>query len=232
MLAPSPEANGFTRPRLLSEHVYDQLKDMILKSELRPGEALIEEKLASQWGISRTPLRAALTRLEKDGLVKTIPHRGCLVTEINTADVRDVYQAREAIEVMTTILATPHIPATELEAMTQLFEQIEADLARDAYDSYIPSDAIFHAMILRYVSNRVLLEMLERIYNQITRIRNMSHNQLGQHMRDAFHEHQHILDALHRRDAAAAGQAMSEHLRGVTQRAIIILETTLAQPHR
>lgn len=228
MISPRVNANTFTRPRLLSEYVYEQLKDLILKNQLPPGEALIEEKLASQWGISRTPLRAALTRLEKDGLVKTIPHRGCLVTDITAADVRDVYQAREALEVMTTLLATPHIPDAELDEMARLFDRIEADLAQDNYDSYIPSDALFHAMILRYVANRVLLEMLERIYNQITRIRNLSHDQPGAHMREAFNEHRVILAALKRRDAQAASEAMRQHIHGVTRRAIIILEARQA----
>ena len=77
-----PDPNGFQRPQRLSDHVYEELKALILSNQLQPGEALTEERFAAQWHISRTPLRAALVRLERDGLVRILPHRGCVITDI------------------------------------------------------------------------------------------------------------------------------------------------------
>jgi GntR family transcriptional regulator, rspAB operon transcriptional repressor len=223
MAAMDNQADGFKRPQLLSESVYRELKTLILTNQLRPGEALVEERIAAQWGISRTPLRAALTRLEKDGLVAIIPHRGCVVTDLHPEDVRDIYQVREALEVVAVQLATPHIPQPRLDAMQCEFDAIEAELAQDRYERYIVSDAEFHALIIEHVPNRLLVTMLEGVYDRITRVRNYSHTWPGEHMRLAFNEHRCILDALQRRDAAAAAEAMRVHLRNGTPRAIELL---------
>lgn len=211
-------------PRLLSDRVYEQLKALILGDQLHPGESLGEERLATQLAISRTPLRAALTRLEREGLVRTIAHKGCIVTEIRPADVRDVFEVREALEVSAVQMAAPLVNEAELEKTARSFAAIEEELARGEYNLYIPSDARFHALIMAHVSNHLLLDMLGRIYDQITRIRNFSHNSLGTHMFEAHREHTRILEAMRRRDPDAAGLAMRDHLRSVTQRAITLLD--------
>ena len=174
-------------------------------------------------GISRTPLRTALARLERDGLVRMVPHRGCVATDIRPQDVRDTYQAREALEVAIVQQATPHIPEEKLAELARLFATIDADLDQGQYDAYIPSDALFHALILEYTTNLVLIRMVGQLYEQITRIRNYSHGQPGEHMREAHGEHRRILAALQHRDAEAASAAMRDHLRNVTRRAIALL---------
>lgn len=218
------DSHTFTRPQLLSERVYEQLKALILTNALHPGEALGEERIAGQWGISRTPLRAALTRLEREGLVQTVPHKGCMVSVMHARDVREVFEVRETLEVSAVRMATPHIPDARLTETARQFAVIAMELAADRYDLYIPSDAHFHALILEYVPNRLLLDMLGRIYDQVTRIRNFSHASPGARMREAFHEHERILAAIQRRDAAAAAEAMHAHLRNVTERAITLLD--------
>jgi DNA-binding GntR family transcriptional regulator len=216
-------AADFQRPQLLSEHVYEQLKGLIISNQIQPGAPLGEERLATQWGISRTPLRTALARLERDGLVRMVPHRGCVAADIRPQDVRDTYQAREALEVAIIEQTTPHIPEEKLSEIARLFASIDADLDQGQYDSYIPSDAFFHAVLLEYATNMVLIRMLGQLYEQITRIRNYSHGQPGEHMREAHSEHRRILEALQRRDAEAASAAMRDHLRNVTRRAIALL---------
>lgn len=215
--------DGFQRPRLLSTHVYEQLKALILSNELRPGAPLGEERLAAQWSISRTPLRAALIQLEQEGLVRMAPHKGAVVTDLRPEDVEDIYGARAALEVAAIQLAAPRIPEAALDETATLFAAIERDLAQGRYDSYIPSDARFHAVIMAQVPNRVIVRMLAQLYDQVTRIRNFSHDQPGEHMREAHAEHACILAALRRREPEAAGAAMGEHLRNVTRRAISLI---------
>jgi DNA-binding GntR family transcriptional regulator len=224
-----PDPNGFQRPQRLSDHVYEELKALILSNQLQPGEALTEERFAAQWHISRTPLRAALVRLERDGLVRILPHRGCVITDITPQDVESVYQVREALEVLATQLATPLMPNTKLDALERLFAEIAHELERGCYDAYISSDAVFHAAILTFVPNTLLTQMLEQIYDRITRIRNFSHTQPGEHMREAFNEHIRILAAIRHRDAELAGVAMRDHLRNVTRRAISLLDQPVRQ---
>lgn len=223
------EGGGFERPRLLSEHVYEQLKSMILTNKFQPGQALVEERIASKWGVSRTPLRAALGRLERDGLVRTFPHKGYAVADIRPEDVRDLHQVREALEVTAIQLATPCFPDEELAQLARLFAEIDADLAEERYEKYIRSDAEFHARILAHVPNRRLPQMLAKIYDELTRIRNFSHGWPGEHMREAHEEHARILEAMRRRDSEAASAAMREHLRNVTRRAISLLRQPASQ---
>jgi GntR family transcriptional regulator, rspAB operon transcriptional repressor len=228
MVSALPSPNGFQRPQRLSDHAYEHLKALIVSNTLRPGEALTEERFASQWNISRTPLRAALARLERDGLVRVLPHKGCVVTEITPHDVESVYQIREALEAMAVQLATPRIPDDKFAEIVQVFEEIERELSRGSYEKYIPSDAMFHAAILEFVPNLRLTRMLNGIYDEITRIRNFSHAQPGEHMHEAFREHVRILTAMQRRDAEEASIATRDHLRNVTRRAILLLDHPVA----
>lgn len=215
-----------TKPKLLSEFVYEELRRLILSNHFVPGETLVEEKLAAQWNVSRTPLRAAFARLEKDGLIYTTAHKGCVVTPITPQDVVDLFQVREGLEVMAVHLATPHLPEAELQELVTYFAEIEQGLAEGRYEQYIPSDARFHALFLTYVPNRLLAQMLADVHARVTRIRNFAHGQLGAHMQEAFAEHRVILMCLGERDAGGAAAAMRDHLRNVTQRTLALLPSS------
>lgn len=212
------------KPKLLSQFVYEELRRLILSNHFAPGETLVEEKLATQWQVSRTPLRAALARLEKDGLVSITAHKGCVVAPITERDVIEIFQVREGLEVMAVYLATPHIPEDELQEMVAYFAEIEQAMAEGNYELYIPSDARFHALFVTYVPNRLLATMLADIHDRVTRIRNFGHQQIGAHMRQAFSEHSLILARLCARDAEGAAAAMRVHLRNVTQRMLALLD--------
>ena len=211
------------KPKLLSEFVYEELRRLILANHFVPGELLVEEKIATHWNVSRTPLRAALARLEKDGLVSITAHKGCIVTPITARDVVELFQVREGLEVMAVSLATPFLPEEELQELVAYFAEIEQGLAVNQYDKYIPSDARFHALFITYVPNRLLAQMLADVHDRVTRIRSFAHGLIGAHMREAFGEHSAILASLCARDSEGAATAMSVHLRNVTQRTLALL---------
>ncbi len=219
----SQRASSLTKPKLLSEYVYEELRTLILLNHFAPGETLVEEKLAAQWQVSRTPLRAALARLEKDGLVYTTAHKGCVVSPITARDVMDLLQVREALEVLAVQLTTPLLPQAELDRFVEDFALIREELAAGRYDRYIPSDACFHALFVTHLPNRLLAQMLADVQARVTRIRNFAHGQPGQHMREAFAEHSAILDCLCQRDAEGAANAMRNHLRNVARRTLALL---------
>jgi DNA-binding GntR family transcriptional regulator len=212
-----------SKPKLLSEFVYEELRRLILSNHFAPGELLVEEKIAAQWQVSRTPLRAALARLEKDGLVTITAHKGCVVTPITARDVIELFQVREGLEVLAVSLTTPHLPQAELQELLSYFAEIEHGLSVGDYAQYIPSDARFHALFVAYVPNRLLAQMLADVHDRVTRIRNFAHGQLGAHMREAFAEHRVVLARLCERDAEGAALAMRDHLRNVTKRTLELL---------
>jgi DNA-binding GntR family transcriptional regulator len=212
-----------SKPKLLSEFVYEELRRLILSNHFAPGEILVEEKIAMQWQVSRTPLRAALARLEKDGLVSITAHKGCAVTPITARDVIELFQVREGLEVLAVALATPHLPKAELQELLSYFAEIEDGLSAGNYEQYIPSDARFHALFVSYVPNRLLAQMLADVHDRVTRIRNFAHGQLGAHMHEAFAEHSVVLARLCERDADGAALAMRDHLRNVTIRTLELL---------
>lgn len=227
MSVPLLPSHSFERPLRLSDHAYEQLKSLILSNCLLPGESITEERFATQWNISRTPLRAAFVRLERDGFVKLLPHKGCIVTEITPKDVQSVYEVREALEVMAIQLATPCIADEKLREIDDRFRVITQELAMGHYEAYIASDAYFHGSIIESAPNPLLIQMLAGIYDRVTRIRNFSNTQPGEHMRESFAEHVDILAAMRRRDADAAASAMRHHMRNITRRAITLLRESM-----
>jgi DNA-binding GntR family transcriptional regulator len=223
VLNPAISEIDFEKPSSISLRVYDKLRSLILANQLKPGEIIIAEKLARQWQISRTPVRDALLRLEKDRLVVPYSNKGFQVTLITEEEIINLYQVREALEVMAIEVAAPFIPNQELEQFETLFKEIEVELSEQIYTKYIPSDAQFHGMIRNYIPNQLLSSMLEGINDQITRIRNVAHTSPGPHMFEAFKEHKAILEALKQADYEAARSAMRIHLRNVRLRTLPLL---------
>jgi DNA-binding GntR family transcriptional regulator len=213
----------FEKPNLISRQVYEKLRTLILNNQLKPGEIIIAEKLATQWGISRTPVRDALLRLEKDRLVTPYSNKGFQVSHITQEEITNLYQVREALEVMAIEVALPYIPHQEIDLLETVFIEIEKELSAGIYTKYIPSDAQFHGMIMNYVPNKLLVSMLEGINDQITRIRNVAHTSPGPHMFEAFKEHKGILQALRQRDIEAARSSMRLHLSNVRLRTLPLL---------
>jgi GntR family transcriptional regulator, rspAB operon transcriptional repressor len=213
----------FEKPSSISLQVYEKLRSLILANQLKPGEIIIAEKLARQWEISRTPVRDALLRLEKDRLVVPFSNKGFQISLITKEEIINLYQVREALEVMAIEVAAPFIPDQELDLFETQFVDIEKELSEQVYTKYIPSDEQFHGMIRGYIPNKLLSSMLEGINDQITRIRNVAHTAHGPHMYEAFKEHKVILEALKQRNIEAARSAMRIHLHNVRIRTLPLL---------
>jgi DNA-binding GntR family transcriptional regulator len=115
------ELKPIGRSRSLTNDAYQQIRASILTNKLTPGQQLKEEWLAAQLHISATPVREALAKLEREKLVKVIPHRGKFVADITPIDVHDIYEVRRELEGLAIMLAIPNIPSEELEALAQFF---------------------------------------------------------------------------------------------------------------
>ena len=127
------------RPRTyLADTVYAALRQAILEREFVPGEPLTEGDLSRRFRVSRTPVREALAKLERDRLVRVVPKKGAFVRALSHDEIRDLYEVREALEALAVRLATPHLSREELEDFEARFRELRARGPRAAYTEVRP----------------------------------------------------------------------------------------------
>ena len=195
---------GILNPINISDQAYEVLSEQIIRQKIRPGERLIEEQLAEELGISRTPLRDAITRLAKDGLVDIERRKGASVKSFSIGDVVEVYDIRMAMEGLATRLATPKLACEDLEQLKALF-------AKKDTRTLIKADTRLHNLIISSCGNKRLVTMLDNLRNliQVFRVTGyMSRKRSAQ----ATSDHLKILKALKNRDEDAAEQSMRDHI--------------------
>jgi DNA-binding GntR family transcriptional regulator len=193
---------------VLIHPVYLKLREMITRGEFSPGEKLVQEKLATRLGVSRTPLVKALQILEQDMLVVSIPRRGMYVRQISTDDLLAAYECRQAIETTAVRLATNRITMTDHQKLKRLFEPFLNSKQVD-FSQYLIADAEFHQQLVVLSGNDYLMKM-----NQIASIYKQTYVRgLIRPPDETLPEHLRILSAMETKDAALAEEYMRNHIR-------------------
>ena len=191
---------------------YSEIRDRILKAEYEPGAALSEYQIAASLDVSRTPVREALKQLEQEGLVRSIPQKGVFVTDLSVSDIDEIYQIREQLETFAARVAATEMSAKEsadlIAELRSAKENPDEGSLEDAFDA----DIHLHEAIIAVTRNRRLAQILSTLADQVHRIRALSARTPGR-LRAAVDEHLEIMEAIQRRDADAASEAMAEHLR-------------------
>ena len=192
--------------------VFQTLRTAILKGELKPGERLMELQLASQLGVSRTPIREAIRMLEQEGLAKTIPRKGAEVAGMTAKDMEDVLHVRGALEELAVSTSCKKITDEEIgELKTGMEAFVESTKQTDVVQ-IAQADVNFHDIIYRAADNPKLLSILNNLYEQMYRYR-------VEYLKDAeiyprlIDEHQRIFDALVARDEEAVVLILRTHLK-------------------
>ena len=195
----------------LRDVVFQTLRQAILRGELQPGERLMEIHLAQKLGVSRTPVREAIRKLELEGLVLMIPRKGAIVAEITVSDLEDVLEVRMALEELAVKHACRHVTREQLEEMRYLSDQFKKTLYGDDVGACAQADMKFHEAIYAATRNGRLVQILNNLREQMYRYRmeylkdRQSHNFL-------VHEHEEILAALEQRDEKKALEVTSRHI--------------------
>ena len=195
----------------LRELVFEALREAIIDGRLRPGERLMEIQLAEELGVSRTPIREAIRKLELEGFVVMVPRKGAYVADISTKDIIDVFEIRAALEGLAAQLAAERATDEELEEMERMLVEIgEAIEARDV-DRLVETDTRFHEVLFRASRNERLCQLISLLREQIQRfrIRTLSH---PARMRVALEEHRSLVEALAQRDPELARRVAQEHI--------------------
>lgn len=198
----------------LRERLYESLKEDILTNKFKPGEELQIEKLAEEFGVSSTPVREALVRLEGAGLVVLMPNRGAQVAPISLEDVKNVWEVRRLLEPHAAKVAAKQCEMAEINALYEKMLKIvngPVDFA-----TYINSDLEIHELMFKHLSNTLLREILDRVDQHLMRIRYLAESNANGFKREVVEqvtkEHLSILDALKKRDTQKAAAATLEHL--------------------
>ena len=155
----------------LRDVVFNTLRKAILKGELKPGERLMEIALAERLGVSRTPVREAMRKLELEGLVVMIPRRGAIVASITEKDLKDVLEVRRTLEIMAAEIACDRITPELLEELAQAGEEFRKLKDSDDYTSLAAADVKFHDIIYAATDNQRLISILNNLREQMYRYR-------------------------------------------------------------
>lgn len=194
----------------LREIVFESMREAILSGTLEPGERLMEIQLAEEMGVSRTPVREAIRKLELENFVVMIPRKGAYVAGVSLKDVADVFEIRSALEGLAAGLAAERITDDEVEQMERaLFYRAsagEVDL-----EQIVQSDTDFHALVYKASRNERLIQILANLREQIQRFRTTSLAVPGR-MKLAIDEHRMIVEALRNHDSEVAQTLAIAHI--------------------
>jgi len=205
-------------PYTLTARAYDSIKQYILEGRLDEEDRLTEESLAGQLGISKSPIREALNRLESEGLIRIEARRGAYLRRFTLEETQDLYDVREALEVHA--VRTAHLTPALLADLDTSIRRSRSLLTINDKARYIEEDVRFHALLAQATRNGELCRILKNIQNQIWLSKRKTYD-LSSSLALGFH--QAIADALRTNDREKAQQAMREHIANVRERLIAFL---------
>ena len=155
----------------LRDVVFNTLRKAILRGELKPGELLMEIQLANKLGVSRTPIREAIRKLELEGLVLMIPRKGAEVAQITEKNMQDVLEVRKALEELSVQLACERITPEQVEEMKMAAEDFRKVLKSGDVTKIAEADVKFHDIIFAATNNQRLITLLNNLREQMYRFR-------------------------------------------------------------
>lgn len=195
----------------LREAVCETLRDAIRKGILEPGERLMEVQLAEELGISRTPVREAIRKLEQEGYVIMMPRRGTYVSDISTNDVKEIFEIRSALESLAAGLAARRIEPEELETLQNLLMEIEGYIAKNDIEKIVETDIKFHGLLYKVSCNERLVNIISNLKEQLARFRTLSMSYPGR-LQETLEEHSEMVEAIANGDVSAARDAAEHHM--------------------
>jgi DNA-binding GntR family transcriptional regulator len=198
--------------RSQSEEAYARILERILRLEMAPGSVVNEARLREELGIGRTPIREALQRLARENLVRSIPHRGTFVTDVNITDLARITEVRVVLESHASRLAAEKLASVDREALTQLLEKLRRDHITDQRD-LMELDQRVHRAIYRAARNPFLESTLERYFNLSLRLWYLVLDREVR-LREAVDEHVELLRAILGGDGELAETIMRRHVAG------------------
>lgn len=195
----------------LRELVCENIRQAIIDGTFSPGERLMEIQLADEMGVSRTPVREAIRKLELEGFVVMIPRRGTYVADISIRDITEIYEIRTCLDVLSAGLAAERITDEELEALNRLLVEIGQYIAENNMEKIVEADTAFHDILYQASRNERLRSIINNLREQLTGIRGRSMSYPGR-LVETMDEHRALVDSIATRDVERAQNAARVHI--------------------
>jgi DNA-binding GntR family transcriptional regulator len=197
----------------LRDQAYARIKDAIANTDIyreRQPLRLDERELMQALGVSRTPVREALSILEQQGFVKTIPRRGIFIVRKSKREIIEMIQMWAALESMSARLATLTAPDAEIGKLRHLFDEFQNSPPAEHLDEYSDANIAFHQMVIRLGGSRVIEEATRNLFLHVRAIRRATISQNNRAARSII-DHLKIIEALERRDTELAERLTRQH---------------------
>lgn len=195
----------------LREVVFESVRGAIISGMLKPGERLMEVQLAEKLGVSRTPIREAIRKLELEGLVIMIPRKGAYVADLSIKDITDVLEIRATLEGLASGLAALRITDEEIEQLNLNAIQFSDAIEADDFEGIVHADMEFHDNIFKATRNEKLLQINNNLREQVQRFRIMYINKSNK-SKDLAKDHFEIAEAISKRNIAKAEKIAKIHI--------------------
>ena len=196
----------------LVNSAYTYLKKKIISCEFEPGQSIVENDISLALNISRTPIRSALRQLESEQLVRLIPNKGALVTDVSVTDIEELFEFRTLLEIRALRNYVQYASDAQIAEFYQTFERYQG--MKNFSEEYHDEDSRFHSSIVKYIRNSRMLTTYYQLCDQINRLRHIAAldpSRAG----STPQEHIEILKWIQIRDAENAEKAMIKHLEAV-----------------
>ena len=196
----------------LREVIFNTLREAIIVGELKPGERLMEVQLADKMGVSRTPVREAIRKLELEGLVEMLPRKGAHVADLSVKDILDVLEVRATLDGLASSLSASRITDEEIKELRHHLSQFINYVEKDNLQGSIKKDVEFHDIIYCSSRNDKLIQISNNLREQVQRFRVIYIKDYSS-SKELVREHTEICDAIARRDPVAAMDLAQKHIK-------------------
>jgi DNA-binding GntR family transcriptional regulator len=202
---------NFDSHRPIREEVFLSLRNAILKGQFKLGERLVEKELAKKMGISRTPIREALRKLDLEGLVKYTPRKGVIVAGVSAKDALEIYPIRAVLEGLAARSAATNRSNEELAKLEDLLSKMKECIEKNTIDQFIAFHSCFHNTFAKASKNLRLYQMIISLRDYVRNFATISYS-LSDRLLYGWEEHYEIADAIAKRDDERAERAAKTHI--------------------
>lgn len=200
----------------LRDVVFENLREAILEGKLTPGQRLMEVQLAEQLGVSRTPVREAIRKLELEGLVVMLPRKGAYVANMSLKDILDVLEIRASLEGLAASLAAERISPEDIKELEKIANEFEESTEHADVETLLRKDVEFHECIFKAANNKKLHQLITSLWEQVYRFRVTYISDYDSSV-NIINEHKLILQAIKDGDVDVAKKYATEHIEKAEQ---------------